>query len=209
MTLLAELQVGGDTEPWRAIGLHIVDDRAVVGGVRLRFVGEEPGLRGWTLADLPRSFVGGLIDGVPTATGEAPGSLGEGHLLHVLGTDHVVVNTSSLERTCGAIEAATGAPLKRIREAGAIRQGFHRWGGVIVEVVESPQITATVASLWGLVWVVSDLDEVCSRLGSELLSAPRSAVQQGRSIASFRSAAGLGVPVALMTGDPRAGGSRP
>ena len=51
------------------------------------------------------------------------------HPLGAIGLDHVVVTTDSLERTCAAIEAATGAPLKRVREVGEIRQGFHRLGG--------------------------------------------------------------------------------
>ena len=88
-------------------------------------------------------------------------------------------------------------------EAGSIRQGFHRWGPVIVEVVEAPQVTDSVASLWGVVFTVADLHQIADELGPEVLSAPRSAVQPGRFIASFRSAAGLGVPVALITPDPR------
>ncbi|MEZ5272408.1 MAG: hypothetical protein R2694_08895 [Ilumatobacteraceae bacterium] len=107
--------------------------------------------------------------------------------------------TSSLERTCAAIEAATAAPLKRIREAGAIRQGFHRLGELIIEVVESPQVTAPTAAFWGFVWNVGDLHEVCVRLGPEVIGLPKAAVQPGRFIATVRAGLGLGVPLALMT----------
>jgi hypothetical protein len=113
--------------------------------------------------------------------------------------DHLVVMTSSLERTCGAIEAATGEPLKRIREAGPIRQGFHRLGGLIVEVVETAQVTADHASFWGFVLIVDDLHAVCGELGPDVISVPKQAVQPGRWIATFRSSAGLGLPTALMT----------
>ena len=201
MTLLAELHVGGTIEPWSTIGIEIgTDDCAVVGGVRLRFVGGESGLRGWGIAECDATP--SSIDGVATWAADLPAHDHRGHL-QVLGTDHVVVNTSSLDRTCAAIESATGAPLKRIREAGSIRQGFHRWGPVIVEVVEAPQVTDSFASLWGVVFTVTDLHQVADELGPEVLSAPRSAVQPGRFIASFRSSAGLGVPVALITPDPR------
>jgi hypothetical protein len=47
--------------------------------------------------------------------------------------------------------------------------------------------------------VVDDLYETADRLGPELLSPPRPAVQPGRHIASFRREAGLGLPVALMS----------
>jgi hypothetical protein len=81
------------------------------------------------------------IDGLATTHLEAPPDGPAEHPLGIAGFDHLVVMTSSLERTCAAIEAATGEPLKRIREAGAIRQGFHRLGELIIEVVESPQVT--------------------------------------------------------------------
>ena len=52
------------------------------------------------------------------------------HPIGAIGLDHVVVTTDSLERTSGAIAAATDAPLKRVREVGELRPGFHRVGGV-------------------------------------------------------------------------------
>jgi hypothetical protein len=70
-------------------------------------------------------------------------------------------------------------------------------------VVESAQVTASTASLWGVVFTVAELHEVADRLGPEVLSAPRAAVQPGRFIASFRGSVGLGVPLALISPDPR------
>jgi hypothetical protein len=45
---------------------------------------------------------------------------------------------------------------------------------------------------------VRSLDAVAHYLGPDVLSPPKPAVQEGRQIATFRQAAGLGVPVALM-----------
>ena len=113
--------------------------------------------------------------------------------------------TPSLDRTCGAISERLGLPLKRIREVGGgVRQGFHRAGPVIVEVVERPDIDAgATARLWGLVFNVSDLDRAVADLGPDVIGEPRDAVQKGRRIATVRAEAGLGVPLALMTPDIR------
>ena len=121
------------------------------------------------------------------------------HPIGAIGLDHVVVTTDSLERTCTAIEAATGAPLKRVREVGEMRQGFHRIGGLIVEVVERAGLPVAPAWFWGLVLNVEDLDAAAERIGPDAISDPRPAVQPGRSIATLRESAGLGLPVALMT----------
>ena len=205
MTAVVALEVVSPVEPWQAIGLHVVDGRTSVGGIELRFrqpVGDEAvRIDRWVLADCPQLVTD--IDGLATVHDDPDesGSSIEG-TLHPLGAarfDHLVVMTSSLERTCGAIEAATGEPLKRIREAGPIRQGFHRLGGLIIEVVESERVTAPTASFWGFVLIVDDLQAVYARLGDDLVSAPKAAVQPGRMIASFRAGAGLGLPIALMT----------
>jgi hypothetical protein len=203
MSSVLELTIASPIEPWEAIGLQVEGDTSWIGGVRLRFVPVvgEPGMVGWTLAGVPGDDDRpDRIDGLATAYEDGHVEVQEwSHQLGATGFDHVVVMTSSIERTCGAIESATGAALKRIREAGAIRQGFHRLGPIIVEVVESAQVTAEMAAFWGFVLIVDDLHDVCGRLGPELISAPKAAVQPGRFIASFRATAGLGLPVALMT----------
>jgi hypothetical protein len=197
VTSVGELRIGGSIEGWQHIGLHLVDDVAIIDDVALRFVGGEPGLQSWALCESPEQVSD--IDGIPTEHVARPVVGGRAHELPILGIDHVVVNTSSLERTCGAIEAATGEPLKRIRDLGSIRQGFHRLGVVIIEVVESPQVNSTVAGLWGFVWNVDDLHGVCDHLGPEVISLPKPAVQPGRFIATVRPGAGLGLPLALMS----------
>lgn len=207
MTALVGLTVDGPSAPWEAIGLRVVDGVAWIGGIALRFTDRAPGVEGsdpvrvagWTLADSPDRV--GSVDGIATDHVDLDGAGVDSweHPLGVTSFDHVVVMTSSLERTCGEIERITGEPLKRIREVGPIRQGFHRLGSMIVEVVESDRVTVDHASLWGFVWIVDDLHDTADRLGSDLLSPPKAAVQPGRLIASFRSDAGLGLPIALMS----------
>lgn len=207
MTSVAALEVVAPVDAWRAVGLPLVDGQAVVGGIAIRLrdpaAGEGPHIARWVLADCPPDATGvavTTIDGLPTGHGPVPHPSGSGEgLLAGSRFDHLVVMTSSLERTCAAIEAATAAPLKRIREAGPVRQGFHRLGPLIVEVVESAQVTGPHASFWGFVLVVDDLHEVCAALGPDVVSPPKQAVQPGRLIATFRQGAGLGLPTAVMT----------
>ncbi len=141
------------------------------------------------------------IDGLPTEIVEARGPRYADHEIGAVGIDHVVVMTSQLERTSHAIAGATGCELKRIRDLGEMRQGFHRIGrgGLIVELVERPDVLDGPASFWGLVVNVDDLDAACARLGADRVSPPKDAVQPGRRIATVRSEVGLGLPVALMT----------
>lgn len=197
MTSCVELRISSAVEPWQRIGLHVEDGVAHVGGVTLRFEPGDAGLVAWGLADSPTQPA--TIDGLPTVHVSAHGEHAHVHPLRIVGFDHVVVMTSSLERTCAAIHEATGEELRRIREAGPVRQGFHRLGELIVEVVETAQITAPEAAFWGFVWNVEDLHDACAHLGPDLVSLPKPAVQSGRFIATVKSSAGLGVPLALMT----------
>jgi hypothetical protein len=210
MTSVVRLTVDGPLAPWEAIGLTFTDGTAWVGGVGLHVTGADVPTRlaSWTLWQCPQRV--SSIDGLATEHADDLGDLGDlGELgpgdeapRHALGAtsfDHVVVMTSSIERTCGEIERVTGEPLKRIREAGPVRQGFHRLGPMIVEVVESDRVTSDEAAFWGFVWNVDDLFDVAERLGPDVLSPPKQAVQPGRYISSFRAEAGLGLPIALMT----------
>lgn len=200
MTAVVELVLAGSAEPWAAVGLRIVDDRAWVGNIAVRFVppvGDAPQLVGWTLAGSPTTPAD--IDGIATTYDDDLQVEAWEHPLGAVAFDHVVVSTSSLDRTCGAISDVTGESLKRVRDLGQIRQGFHRLGPMIVEVVESDRTTVDRASLWGFVFNVADLHDTADRLGPDLLSPPKAAVQPGRFIASFRPAAGLGLPIALMS----------
>lgn len=206
MTALAELGLRGDRQAWRCSGLSVdADGLMVVGPVRFVIAEGRATLTGWGLSGAPGPLPA-AIDGIPTAEVEpvADPAGPDRHALGAIGVDHVVVMTPSLERTSAAIAVATGEPLKRVRDAGGgVVQGFHRFGPVVIEVVQSPAHQGDgPARLWGLVLTVVDLDAAVHRLGLEQVSAPKPAVQAGRSIATVRSGAGLGVAVALMSPEP-------
>lgn len=208
MTTVAEFVIGGLTDPWTAIGIHFsAEGLANVGNTWLRCDKRlPPGLHSWALCDAPReiSSIDGLattyVEDVPALNIESVNQTLGSFQLAILGVDHVVVNTPDLQRTSDALAGATGAPLKRVRDAGnGVQQGFHRLGGVIVEIVSAPHTLIGPAVFWGLVFVADDLDAVFNHVGPDVLSPPKPAVQPGRYIATFRSAAQLGVPCALMT----------
>ena len=188
-----ELVLADDPAAWEALGFSVGDGRFHVGSVAIRFEdGERRGLVGWALRDAASHE----LDGLPTILStRAPAAPGE-HRNGARRIDHVVVVTPELARTSGAIERA-GARLRRMREAGEVRQGFHRLGEVILEVVESPKASGP-ARFWGLVFVVDDLERTAELL-EERLGEIRDAVQPGRRIATVPRSAGLAVPVAFMT----------
>jgi hypothetical protein len=194
------LTIGGDAQQWRALGLTVGGDGLVPFlFTSMRIVDGEPGVQGWALSGIDPAIRD--IDGLPTTVVDASPPVIAQHANGAVELDHVVVLTGSLERTCGAIADATGAPLKRVRELGDTRQGFHRIGrgGVIVEVVERGEVGDDAASFWGVVINVSDLDGALDLAGPELVGPAKDAVQSGRRIATVRNEAGLGLPVAMMS----------
>jgi len=199
------LSVVGDVDLWRSLGLTVTDDGMVaLVGTSIRIVPDDASassrIVGWALSGLDDAAVID-VDGLATEVIEPPTPIYADHPLRATGLDHVVVLTPDLERTSAAIAAATGCELKRIRELGTMRQGFHRIGhrGLIVELVERPDLPDGPASFWGLVLIVEDLDAACALIGPDRISPPKDAVQQGRRIATISADVGLGLPVALMT----------
>ena len=202
MARITQLVVGGQPAAWSSIGLTFRDGVCSLGDVQLRLDQTlSPGLHSWVMSECVGT---GDIDGIPTtcdgvsqAQAFSPGS----SIIDVAGVDHVVVFTNDLERTSREIARVTGEPLKRVRDAGnGVRQGFHRLGSVIVEIVEQQRVERS--SLWGFVLTVNNLDDVAAHMGPDVLSPPKDAVQPGRRIAAFRSGVGLGTAVALITPEP-------
>ena len=201
---IGELVIGGSRANWAQVGINFSHDGVfAIGEIALR-INETlpPGVHSWALSNIDSTVVS--IDGISTTGNVANDRIehndAQGFVLTPLGIDHVVVNTPDLERTSDALHEATGAELKRIRDAGnGVRQGFHRLGDVIIESVSAPSMPPSNASLWGFVLNVADVHEVAAYLGPDVLSPPKPAVQKNRLIATFRGAVGLGVPVALMS----------
>jgi hypothetical protein len=197
------LVVGGPLARWTALGLVADESTGRIPffgtGLEITDLGE-PGMIGWVMSGVEGALDAEFdVDGVPTRLADPAPPMFADHPLGVDRIDHVVVSTDDLVRTCGAIADVTGEPLKRVREAGAIRQGFHRVDGLIVEVVERAGQDPGPATLWGFVLTVADLDASVALLGEDVIGEPRDAVQPGRRIATVRSSAGLGVPLALMS----------
>ena len=201
---IGELVIGGSRANWAQVGINFSQAGVfAIGEIALR-IDETlpPGMHSWALSNIDSTIRS--IDGISTTGNVGKGLIersdAQGFELIPLGIDHVVVNTPDLERTSNALHQATGAELKRIRDAGnGVRQGFHRLGEVIIEIVSAPSMPAGEASLWGFVLNVADVNEVSAYLGPDVLSPPKPAVQKNRLIATFRGAVGLGVPVALMS----------
>jgi hypothetical protein len=195
------LVVGGLPEPWTRLGLTVVDGTIPLFGTGIRLdEAAPPGLVRWSLSGVPDESVRD-IDGLVTEVVPRAIPMLVEHANGAIGLDHVVVTTNDLERTCAAVETATGAPLRRVREVGEIRQGFHRLGGggLIVEVVERAGLPDAPAWFWGLVLNVEDLDVAAELIGADGIGPVNDAVQPGRRIATVRAELGLGLPVALMT----------
>ena len=200
---ISELVVGGSAQNWALIGISFdVGNCAVLGDVALRLdTSLEPGLHSWVLhgADVDVTNIDGVATSHAIGDSQIAASVRPNFDLGVIGVDHVVINTPDLMRTSDALAVATGAPLKRVRDAGNnVQQGFHRLGSVVVEIVTAPTMHQGPASFWGFVLNVKDIYAVASHVGPDVLSIPKPAVQAGKLIATFRSSVGLGVPVALM-----------
>ncbi len=216
-----ELTIADDPAAWAALGFAVVGDSCLVGEVRLRFAGTEArrgaasGLVGWSL----RGIESTELDGLQTARSESspPPEPAPAQPNGVTAVDHVVAIAPALQRTVAALRAA-GLDLRRIREeptpAGAPRQAFFRLGPTILEVVQEPAEVAARdgadrdAFFWGLAFAAPEVDATAAAIG-EGAGEVRDAVQPGRRIASLGRAAGLALPVALITPPPvRAGGGQ-
>jgi hypothetical protein len=196
---LAELVIADPGEAWEALGFE-VDEQAHVdlGGVRVRLGGEGSGITAWSLM---RVNAMGSIDGLPSPVPRVlrPPPF-KTHPNGATGIDHVVVVTSNLDRTAGAL-ARAGVELSRITESDRGRMGFRRLGPAVLEVVQRDDLETDHALFWGLAVVVIDIDHIAEQLGDRLGPVNR-AVQQGRRIATLRPEAGLSVPLAFMSPEP-------
>jgi hypothetical protein len=203
MAAVSELMLGASASAWQKVGLTVEDQTARVGAVTLRFAPHERGLARWGLAGLPpasRTVTG--IDGLPTTEAPAPSGPAPDNEMGATRLELITVATTSLLRTADAIEAVTGDPLTSVRRSGDFSVGFIRLGEVLAEIAQSSRASGDHAVFGGFVIVVEQLEQLTERLGPDVISEPRIAVQYGRHIATFRTSAGLGTPVAVMTPPP-------
>jgi hypothetical protein len=203
-----EVFIADQPSAWRAAGFSVEGDVCEVSSVRLRLEG--PG-RGRGIVAWSVRGAGSLeLDGLDTSASERPPAAGARHPNGVVSIDHLVVITPDLDRTAAVLREA-GLDQRRLREGptpgGSRRQAFFRMGELILEVVEAPEGTKIAsdpdgpARLWGISFLVEELEEAAAALG-DLLGTPRAAVQPGRRIATLRKEAGLGPAVAFMTPEP-------
>jgi len=189
---LEQLEIADEPADWRAVGFHVEDDVCRISTVMLRLVGKGPrrGIVGWTLGH------------------EEPAPVGAGpHANGAVRIDHLVLMSPDLDRTVEDLRG-DGFELRRVREGatpgGSTRQAFFRIGEPILEVVQAPEGMSVArdpdgpARLWGLAFLVDDIEHTTSTLG-DLIGSPRDAVQPGRRIATLGPEAGLGPAIAFMT----------
>jgi hypothetical protein len=209
---LDELEVADPADAWTRAGFSVDPDAVCrIGGVRIRLVGRGrgaapaatssrgaapaatsgtgTGIVGWALRGLPSDDSLTDLDGVPTARSEADIAVPATHANGVTAIDHVVLLSPDLNRTVESLAALGVAPRReRDGELGGrpIRQIFFRFGEVIIEAVGSPGAASEDPStLWGMTYVVADIDATASFFGDR--TAPvKEAVQPGRRITTLR-----------------------
>lgn len=202
--------LGDEAGAWERLGFAVGPrGDVVVGGVTLRCLGGGGGARGWVLGG---DSGPGEVDGIPTEWAPTPSAdaAAAPHPNGASSVDHVVVLTASVDRTVTALQAVDG-DLRRRAEPPAVpvEMAFVRLGGVVVEVagraaaaapteLAAPAAAESRARIWGLGFVVPDVDALAVRLG-DAVGEPRDAVQPGRRIVTARPAAGLETAVAFLT----------
>ncbi|HEX8744716.1 MAG TPA: VOC family protein [Thermoleophilaceae bacterium] len=205
---IESIAVADRPEDWAAAGFAVDGARCRVGTIDVELAGPDAG-RG-LLAMSVRGLARPRPDGLPfeaAAPAEPPRAAGP-HPNGATRIDHVVAFTPDRGRTVAALEEA-GLELRRLRDeptpAGGGWQAFFRLGEAILEVVENPRAKSPgdPALLWGLAFLVEDLDATARLLGDRL-GEPRPAVQPGRRIATLRRDAGLSFGCAFMTPGPGA-----
>ena len=147
------------------------------------------GIVGWSLRGLPSGLSLDDLDGIPTTRSGAVPAAPATHANGVTAIDHVVLLSPDLNRTVESM-AVVGAEPRRERgaELGGrpIRQVFFRFGEVIIEAVGSPDTASDgPATLWGITYVVADIDATATFFGDRT-SPVKDAVQPGRRITTLR-----------------------
>jgi Glyoxalase/Bleomycin resistance protein/Dioxygenase superfamily len=187
-----EIEVADPADAWMQAGFDVDSDAVCrIGGVRIRLAGRGrgTGIIGWSLRGVPSDGSLHNLDGIPTARSDAAVAMPAEHANGVLAIDHVVLLSPDLRRT---VESLTRVGVEPRRERDVqlggqpIRQIFFRAGEVLIEVVGPPETTGEgPATLWGITYVVADIDATAAYFGDR--TAPvKDAVQPGRRITTLR-----------------------
>jgi hypothetical protein len=185
-----ELEVADPADAWIAAGFSVDPDTVCrIGGTRIRLTGRDRGrgITGWSLRGLPDDVTD--LDGVPTARSDTDPAPPAAHANGVTAIDHIVMLSPDLNRTVESF-VAVGAEPRRERDGElggrAIRQIFFRFADVVIEVVGTPGATGDDPStLWGITYVVTDIDATASFFGDRT-TLVKDAVQPGRRITTLR-----------------------
>jgi hypothetical protein len=187
-----EIHVADPADAWTRAGFSVDSDAVCrIGTVRIRLVGADrgTGIVGWSLRGLSPDGPVDDLDGIPTTASDSTSAAPAAHANGVTVIDHVVLFSPHLSRTVASL-AGIGVHPRRERdgELGGrpIRQIFFRLTKVILEVVGSPEAAGDgPSSLWGITYVVADIDATSAFLGDR--TAPvKDAVQPGRRISTLR-----------------------
>ena len=182
MITIDELRVGDTAHAWLAAGFSVDRDVCSGGAVRIRLGGDGTGITDWTLREIPDATHD--VDGIPTALSSEPACEPGHHANGVTRIDHVVLMTPDLPRTTTAL-TSLGLDVRRERDAGAFTQVFFRLGDVILELVGPHETAPGPAHLWGLTFVVADIDATATFFGDRV-GEVKDAVQPGRRITTLR-----------------------
>lgn len=199
---LTAVELGADPAAWDGVGFTVENGVVGVGGVAVELTRPDGGILGLSFDWLPDGV--SEIDGIPVSV-RAPVSAVE-HANRVVSIDQVVVSTPDFDRTAKALSAA-GLGLRRERIAegegdeGAVRQGFVRAGGPVIELVHTDRVPQGPALGWGLGFICADLEQTAADLEG-VVGRLRQAVQEGRRIATVSRDARLGLPVVLLDPEP-------
>lgn len=198
---LDALVTGDEPEAWSAAGFAVDGDEVVVGTVRILCTGDGGGSDRWRLrAD---DGVPSSVDGIATTSTDVDPPPPSAHPNGVVALDHVVLRSPDLDRTTAAL-AALGLELRRSRDVDlgehSVQQRLFRMGEVILELVGPLEPAGDgPCRIWGYAVVTDDIDASATHLGDRC-SAPKTAVQPGRRIATVRTRElGIGPTLALMT----------
>lgn len=200
MASLVSIAVGDPVEGWTRAGFTVVDGRCHVGGMAFDLGIGPGGVDHWTLDDTDITE----FEGIPTRHAALPTASTPVHPNGTIAVDHVVLATPDHARTEAAF-AAIGLDCRRVRDVGSadrpMQQRFYRLGPTIAEVVGPTTPSGDgPATIWGLAFVVDDIDATARWYDAGDLGRVKDAVQAGRRIATLRHTNfAMSLPIAFMT----------